>query len=154
MRRTAALLAAALAFMAGCGGDDDTDSKAEFIRQADEICADADRVLEPLGERFQRADQQGNFEQAASLLGQLVDEAEVLLAKLRAIAPPEDDQRVVDRYLDSAAHGIDVLRSLVDALEDRDVPRGRALGEELRRSTERSQGLAQGYGFEECSSGD
>jgi hypothetical protein len=89
--RTAAVLLVAVVVWAGCGGDGGP-SHAEWARDAEAICAEYQRRFDALA----TAD-------TLPELARVLDRAVVLLEegtdKLRALRPPDEDERLVGRML-------------------------------------------------------
>lgn len=144
-----ALLAAAV--IAGCGGGDDSSSgtgettaltKAEFIEQADAICAEANEQSETEAEEFaeengfvlEKASQE-QLEEAISdvLVPSLAQQAD----EVAALGAPEGDEDRIDA----------IVTSLEDAVAQiEDDPISVFEGEPLKESRE----LAADYGFKVC----
>jgi hypothetical protein len=138
-------LAAAL-IAAGCGdGDGSTSStaageplsKAEFISQADQICAEGDAKIDEGGQAF--AGTAG--EKVDELVGTVIvpgyrDEIE----QLRELTPPEGDEAEVEEFLNTFEQGIDALDQNPEQL---------AGGAALKTITE-ARVLAFKYGFKSC----
>jgi hypothetical protein len=147
----AVVLAAGL-IAAGCGGDDDDDttaatttteaaatgeplSKAEFIEQGDEICADANKELRELEQ--QEFGGGAPSEQEASEFGdELADNIQSQIDGLRGLTPPEGDEDEIAQTLDAGQEGVDQLR---EAETPTQTP---GLAEASR--------MLRDYGFEEC----
>ena len=165
----AVALAAVMAAVAGCGGDDPDPapatppskspsrgalSKPEYIRQADAICADADRLLGPLERSTAEKATQGDARGTAEDIRKSVRIADGQLAKLRALAPPPDDQTAVDAYFDTITEQIGLTRGLADAIEAGNGERTKSLSAELASGKQRAQGQAKEFGFQECGNAD
>jgi hypothetical protein len=164
----ATVVAAVVALIGGCGGGDDepaterqstggeaqrtAPTKAEFIEQADEICAEAKRKLAPVSRAGDAKNERGDIEGAAGELRKAVRIADEQLNKLRGLTPPEADRAVLAKYFDTIAEQKGLIRRIADALEEGDEEQATALASELDEGQQRAQGLAQGYGFKECGS--
>lgn len=165
LRHVAATVAATFV-LAGCGDSSgaptttaadqaaDSPTRQEFIRQADKLCGEYDRRTAPFDEDYADARRSGDTAKAADAIEGVTHAATDHLAKLRALEPPPDDRVPIGKYLDVAAEQIGLGRRLADAIRGGDGTRAEALADELRRGGERAEGLAQGYGFKECGSGD
>ena len=127
-KRAIALLAAAavLALIAaGCGGSDEgtTDTsttpaltKAEFIKQANEICGRTNKQFEDEFERF--AEKEATSQSQQLNRSQLRKAAETLfipiigqqLEEIRALGAPQGDEQQVDKILSSAEKALEEAR--------------------------------------------
>jgi hypothetical protein len=133
-----ALLAAlgALA-VAGCGGDDDTSSttgtsgtsgvtgtaltQEEWAKQADAICATADKEVDAAGEEIFGGQQPSQDQIDGFVTDTLVPSIQGQLDAIRALTPPEDIADDVTSFLDDANAALDEIRddpSLVSANGD------------------------------------
>ena len=153
------ILAAALLAAAGCG--DTGPTKAEFIAQADAICADLDRRAERIG--ADRARTPDELIAQSRQIHQLVRDG---VSRLRALELPENEQdrRGAQRYIDSvsaaerpAGHLEHASRNLEAAVRERDAAQARSALVELQqgfrevdRVGDRSDRVARGYGFKKC----
>ncbi len=130
-----AIVIAAFA-VAGCGGDDDdTDSKEEFIAQADEICESGDAEIE------QQALELGTGADENTLVTTVIvpgtrDQVE----QIRALTPPEGDEDEIAEFLDTFDRGLDELE---------DDPSILSKAETIAEARQ----LATGYGFKSCNTG-
>lgn len=152
LTRIMTLLALALAaglIAAGCGDDDDETTttsstttaatgatgatgaatgepltNAEFVEQADQICADGDAEIEQ--------QQNASPEDVAANIQQQVDD-------IRALTPPEGDEDEISAILDAADEGV---QQLEDTGKFEKAPA-------LQEATQ----LAKQYGLEVCGSG-
>jgi len=147
---TAALFAAVIA---GCGGGDDSGStggdetvvvltKAEFIKQGDAICADADEQSEKEAEEFAEENDfeleepsKDELEQAISavLVPSLSQQAE----ELAALGAPAGDEEQVEAIITSLEEAVAEIEDDPSVVFD-----GEALKEPGR--------LAEDYGFKVC----
>ena len=149
-----------------CGDDDDGTqpadtsgsdapalTKAEFIREADEICGATDDDLRSIQEEI-NALGTSDYGAIADLIRQIVDRVEAELEDLRALTPPKEDQEEVDEVFDFVESQLPILGELADATERQDAAGIQSTSEELARGQEQTQDFAQDYGFKECGSGD
>ena len=135
-------LVPAVFLVAGCGGDDDTEtssgdplSKEEFIAQADEICESGDAEIE------QQAIDLGPTPDADALVTTIIvpgtrDQVE----QIRALTPPEGDEEEISEFLDTFDRGLDELEN------DPSILSKAVTIAEARR-------LAAEYGFQSCDTG-
>jgi hypothetical protein len=142
-----AALALMAAVVAGCGGGDDSETtatitKAELIKQGDQICEKANDQSESEAEDFA---EENDFTLEKASEEQLEEAvAEVLVPNLngqvediRALGAPEGDEEQVEEILDS-------LEGAADEIED--DPSVVFEGEVLQEPSK----LAKSYGFEVC----
>lgn len=145
----AALAALALiaAVVAGCGGDDDSEAtatitKAELIKQGDQICEKANEQSEEEAEEFAEDNgfklEEATEEQLEEAVQEvLVPNLEQQAEDLDALGAPEGDEEQVE----------EIIVSLEDAAgEIEDEPGIVFDGEVLKEPSE----LAEKYGFEVC----
>lgn len=147
-RPTARMLAVALvglAALAGCGEEEsDQDPKGVYIREADSICAVG--TLEIGSESRKRF---GSSEPRPAEQRAFAEEVVVptlrtdVLAKLRALTPPEGDEQEVDAIWAALEDGIDELAASPELLAEENT--GGAFDQANR--------LAREYGFSQCGSG-
>jgi hypothetical protein len=152
---------AGVALLAACGSKTDALSKADFVEQGDAICEATDNELEPIFTRLWDNPEGFGFDdpetddQAFALLGEVMNEAipvrQLQVAGLRALAPPEEDQDLIDDLFDDLETALDDMGQMVDdAAADHDGAR------ELLRSELNEEPLAdvdrraREYGFLVC----
>lgn len=133
MRSAAAALGAVIA-LGACGGGGDRLSKADYIKEADKICAastaETDKITPPESEE----DVAAYFEEAGKVV-------KAMLKDLRALNGPKDDEATVDSIYDDYEKVLEtILDDPVAALSIENDP-FTAVGER-----------AQEYGFAECGS--
>ena len=167
-RLLALLLPTLIALFAACGGGDEAQApppsapapaeaaapaetdgerltKAEWIEQADALCAQAEDELDALGTPETLAD-------IAALVPRAIEISEEQLGKLKALRPPAADEATLARALDLLEQQIDVLRRLGEAATAGD---GAAVGEiatEGSTLNDEADSIAQSYGLEVCGS--
>lgn len=176
------LLIAAL--LAGCGGGNDEPAastqlpatssssaasssparppeatRESYIKEADALCktknADAKRRNETLGRKT--ADLTDDSEILSAIKTDLREGYEfqrAYLADFRRISSPPGDAAILDKLSEAQDEQTALLGRLADAAESGDAERFTALNEEQDSVTTRYRGLAQGYGFKECGSGN
>ncbi len=132
MRSAAVALGAAVAFVGCGGGGGDRLSKADYIKEADKICAassaETDEITPPEAEE----DVGAYFETAGKVV-------KAMLKDLRALNGPKDDEATVDSIYDDYENVLDeILDDPIAALSIEDDP----FIEVGKR--------AQEYGFQEC----
>jgi 2-oxoglutarate dehydrogenase E2 component (dihydrolipoamide succinyltransferase) len=149
----------AVLLLAGCGGDDDslpetpvltptegasTDlSEAEFIEQADEVCAEVNAAVGTVD---------ASATDVASAVGQKADLYEGMIEQIRDLAQPEDDPDLTEFF----AAGDELVQAEQDAqlAATRGDDAGLASAEaEASTALEDFQVAAESYGFLECGQG-
>jgi len=139
-----ALLAAVVA---GCGSDDDSETtatitKAELIKQGDQICEKANEESEAEAEEFAEENdftlEKASEEQLEEAVAEvLVPNLNGQIEDIRALGAPEGDEEQVEEILVS-------LEGAADEIED--DPSVVFEGEVLKEPSK----LAESYGFEVC----
>lgn len=143
-----AVLVALAALVAGCGGSDDTTdetvtlTKAEFIKQGDAICKEANEENETEAEEFA---EENDFKLEKASKGQLEEAvAEVLVPSLNkqveeldALGAPEGDEEQVE----------EIIVSLEDVAAEVEDDSSLVFEE---KTLEKPSQLANAYGFEVC----
>lgn len=138
-----ARIVVALTLLALTACADEGLSKEEFIRQADEICTEAEEKTEQIEPPRTPED-----------LAEFVDEAErvtdELLGDLRELEPPEEGREAIDRLLQRIQDALDTLPELKEAARTRAAGRIQELGRELQDASSEANDIAQEYGLEVC----
>lgn len=121
-------------------------SRAEFIAQGDEICAEAHDAFEELQQVAPRT-----AHEAADLTERLVDIAEDELDEIERLNQPSELDDEVDRYLAAREEGIELLREGRDAAQAGEPGRYGAAQSRLDAGQRSRRSLAREIGFRECS---
>lgn len=166
MRRAIALLPLVLVVAAGCGGDGDDSTevvtatartetggpltKADYIEQADAICRSYNEQLDPIREELEAQLRSRDFAGAADTIGEAVQVARAGVEELEALPKPPGDEPVLDQLEDLRQQSIALLARNEDAIRDEAVDRSNSIVRENESVDERSDGIATGYGFQEC----
>jgi hypothetical protein len=130
------------ALVAGCGGSDDP--KGDYITQADKICA-----LGTFHIGSEARDRYGQPapppKQVAKFTGEVVVPTlqTDVLDKLRALTPPEGDEKKTAAVWDALQRGIDTLKADPTLLTE----------DNTGGAFDQANSLAQAYGFKQCGSG-
>src|SRR3954447_15593057 len=74
-------------------------SRAEYVAQADPICAAANSSIAKLNKKFIRFHKRGRYRAAGTALGKTGTLLSASLAQVRAIAPPPGDEATVASWL-------------------------------------------------------
>lgn len=142
MLRTTAL--AALAILAGCGGDSGSEAdaaKEDYLEQANAICAQLSaRTAELADRRLGDRDRPPSEQQLSSYEARVAALQREALTELRALPPPAgDEQRLTEIY--------DAMEAAIGSLAS--VPPG-APGKPGDETVTRFSELARSYGLSEC----
>jgi len=143
-----AVLVALAALVAGCGGSDDTTdetvtlTKAEFIKQGDAICKEANEENETEAEEFA---EENDFKLEKASKEQLEEAvAEVLVPSLNKQVEELDALGAPEGYEEQVEEIIDSLEDVAAEVEDDSS----LVFEE--KTLEKPSQLANAYGFEVC----
>ena len=163
MRRVIALLPFVLVVAAGCGGGDSTEtvtvgstgtapplSKAEYIEQADAICAGFRPKAEALTDEANKLADQGDSAGAADKLGEAIDVSRAGVEELQSLPKPQGDEAVLNQLDDLRQQALALLERVEDAIRADDISRLDALTSEATSVDDRGDGIATGYGFKTC----
>jgi ElaB/YqjD/DUF883 family membrane-anchored ribosome-binding protein len=151
MTRLAALLLGLLALgMADCGGDD-APSREDFADRANEICRDAERVLEDVGEKAETP------EEIANAVDRVIEESRNAVDELGELERPEGEAgETAERFVDSTRkeiedRGIPALEDLRDAVENEDQQAVEDASQRLKEiDTDESNRAADDLGANAC----
>jgi hypothetical protein len=151
MTRLALIVLGLLAFgLAACGGDD-APSREDFAERADEICRDAERALENVGENAESP------EEIAEAVDRVIEESRDAVDELADLERPEGDAgETADEFVDATRteiqdKGIPALEDLRDAIESEDQQAAEEAAARLQEiSTEASNRAARELGATEC----
>jgi cytochrome c556 len=135
--------------VAACGGDDGP-SQEEWARNANEICTDAEKHLQDLG-------QANSVEQVANQIDTVVDEMQTSVDRLQDLDRPDGEagekaQKAVDSIAsDIEDKGIPALEDLRDAIRDKDQQAAQQAYQRLQAvETSDSDKLAREAGLKGC----
>jgi hypothetical protein len=137
-----ASLAFIIALAVGCGGSDDTPTKAEFIAQADAICKKAHTALDQAFSKAFAGNQQPNQAQLNKFaVEELVPTVQGEIDDVSKIDPPSGDADQVNAIIGAAQSGVDKIKAdpAVLSPQVKFDPLGR------------NHRLARAYGMKECS---
>jgi hypothetical protein len=93
----AALAAVALLAVPAVAGAAAT--RAEYVAQADPLCADANGDIERLNGKFRRLEKMERFRAAGNVLRKTGTRLSVSIRQVRAIPPPPGDEQLIARWL-------------------------------------------------------
>jgi hypothetical protein len=111
-RAFAAVLAAGMLALAGCGDDDDAPTREEFAKQADAICADLEKQSDALGESNPES-----VSAIADFAAKARTTAEDGVERIKALTPPDGaDGEKARAWQDAITN--DAETKLIPALEE------------------------------------
>jgi hypothetical protein len=125
---------------AGCGGgDDDTLTKAQFIKQADAICKKGNKRIDAAAQDIFTGQQQPSKAQLTTFATDtLIPDVQRQVDEVRALNEPSEDEDQVNAFLDSAQSELD---------KGKENP----LYMTSSKSFSETNQLGQQYGFKVCS---
>lgn len=139
-----ALIVGALVAIAGCDGEGEGSlNRGEYVKQADEICREANARLEETAKDFPALGPKGPGPREIDQIEALTKDAFVpvirdQISELRALAKPQGDEVRLDELYDRTEKALDEIEAdpqIVLRVQD---PFAEAAGR------------ARGYGFQEC----
>jgi len=147
----------------GCGGEDDepasrsrpggalarkaptrsgeAPTKKEFVREANQICADAKRRIAPISDATAAKIDDEDALGAATELRKGLPIADEFLGQMRALTPPKGDVDIVAEYLDIVGKQKGRIRPLAEALEAEDISGIEVLAAELKQAPQTHLGV-------------
>ena len=128
---------------AGCGGDSDRLTRAEYVEAADAICREAQQRNMDLGEP-------GSLEEMVAFLEKSQALSEEEFAKLEALNPPVADEAQVQRARELNRRLIAMMGDLRSALEAADETRSQEILDEANRMTLEADAIAADLGLVDC----
>jgi hypothetical protein len=133
-----------------CGGGSDAPSKEEFVKNAEQICADAAKQLNDLGKA-------NTPNEVADQLDKVIDETQKSVDDLTDLERPEGDAgEAAKKFVDALESdiedkGIPALEKLRDAIKDKDTQAAQQAYQELAAiETTDSDKLAKELGANGC----
>jgi predicted transcriptional regulator len=136
--------------LSACGGDD-APSREEFANRAEEICQNAEKQLESVGENV------SSPSEVAAAIDKVIDQSQSSLDELRELERPdgtagENAEKFVNALeSDIEDKGIPALEDLRDALEDNDQQAAQEAAEKLQAiETSNTNQLAKKIGATDC----
>ena len=96
------------AFAIGCGGSDDTLTKAEFLKQGNAICAKGNKEIDAAANKTFKKGQEPSKAQITKFAEDtLIPSVEEQVSGLRDLNPPSADEDQVNKILDEADSALD-----------------------------------------------
>jgi hypothetical protein len=159
---TIAFVVASGFVLPACGDDVEPLSKADFITQADAICATADAEINPIFDEAYAAGEDVDFEdpeQQQALIARLadaIDEAAPIwsdmASDLRALAPPDADKDTIDAMIDDLDAALDLVTTTYRNAANGDEEAIALLEDESGDPFSDANQQARDYGLVECGS--
>jgi len=144
----AVAVAGASLTLAACGGDDDSNSQlsyADFGKEANRICKEADDKADPIGEKLT-----GDAQNDAPLVKQALDIQEPAIQEFKDLKPPKELQADFDTFVAISDEQLATLKKAEAAARAGDTAGYRA---ELKKGQARdaeSDAAASRLGAAEC----
>jgi hypothetical protein len=148
--RFAALAFAAVFALGACSSDDEQDerlSRADYLRQADAICATYDKRLGTLGKAASVEELARNADQALAI-------AEEGVSKLRELQPPAELEPRVDEWLERNDENVEKIEELRDAAREGDEVAVQAIAADAADNEREADRLARRLGLRSCARAD
>jgi hypothetical protein len=144
-----AVLGATATIAAGCanGDGDGRLSRDEFIRRADAICVDYDARLARLGNP-------ASIEELGRLARRALPIAREAVGKLRALRPPQELQRDVDRWLARNEDNVANIQAIGEAARAGDETRVQEIASAASANEREADSLARQLGLRDCARED
>ena len=137
--------------LAACGGYDDAPSKADYVKEAEEICADARKRLKNVGKDATTP------EEISDAVDTVIEETRSSVDELKELDVPGGDAgEAADSFVDALESevedtGIPALEDLRDALEDGDRKAAQRAAEKLQEiESSASDRFARELGANDC----
>ncbi len=160
VRRAVPLLLLAIT-LAACGGGAESDTtgemppeaageaptRAEYIAEADAICAEHFERAEALAEPSEDLESQANFYEEGLSIN------EDLLARLRALEPPAEDRETVEEFLLKIGELNQAVEGFIEALRAGDAAAIDSAAQQIDSLATEVTGIAEAYGFADCAEG-
>ena len=154
MTRLASILLCVLAFgLAACGGDD-APSKEDFAERANEICREAERALDNVGQEAESPDE------IADAVDRVIEESRNAVDELADLERPEgSDGETAERFVNATREeiedeGIPALEDLRDAVRSEDPEAAQEAAQRLQEvQTDESNKAARELGANACAEG-
>lgn len=134
--------------LAACGGDDDSNSQlsyADYGREANKVCKDADARIDPIGEKLT-----GEPQNDAPLIGQLAGEFESVIGDYKELEPPDELKADHDEFVRLADQQLAATKEAEQVAKSGDQAAYRAKLQEIEPIDKESDAVASRLGAQEC----
>jgi putative hemolysin len=125
-------------------------TRAEYIAQADPICAQAYAEAQPLWARSAVDQAKGRYKKAARELLSSTAVTEGMVLNLAALQPPAEDVPLIDSWLKAQRDVNSLSRQQATALKHRKAKRAKNLGARVISAAEAARVVVANYGFAYC----
>lgn len=139
--------------LTACSSGSDSLTKAELITQADVICKTFSDKAGPIGQDITAAPSADNLAQYAAAFGQLETVFVIMIDDLKALSPPEADQKTWDAITSGLEDERAALAEATTAAESGDLTAFNAAGTKIGQFDNETSQLATTYGFQVCGGG-
>ena len=138
-----AIVAVGVAVLAACGGDEGGLSAGELRRQADAICADAEKKVDAVPEPRSVDDVETYFDRVIPIVRDQT-------SRLQELDPPEDLQEDWDRAMDLNEETLEAAEEAQQAAEDGDADEVQKALDRAGKNEEELDRLAARLGLKTC----
>jgi len=128
------IVALAVALAAGCGGDGDRLSKAEYEQRLNETGNNIERSFDDLGDAFQGGADQTSLDDAAARIGEIQEQIRSEADELEDAEPPEDAEAEHEQFVEGLNGVADDLGEFRQAVEEGDVQAIQEFGQDFQES--------------------
>lgn len=138
----------------GCAAADNGPAKAEYVAEADRICAASIRAVRPLAQRIQRAQRGADpdqvFGEVADLTRRSAVTAAAGLQRLDALRTPAADRDALKGWIADQRRRQSLLTDLGDAFAQRRETTISTLSQRIDALTTKNRAFAAAYGLKTC----
>ena len=154
MTRPLLFLTLALAFLAGCGGDDSSATD-EFVADANKICREGEAKIDEVSNaEARKAGEADSLEEqrqtVATVLERTTEAYQPYMERLRALDPPSDLAENWTNFLDGVERAFDMIPELADATRAGDQKKLTALSEEFTQIARETRPFAEDNRLDDC----
>jgi hypothetical protein len=125
-------------------------TRAEYVAQADPVCASADRDIHRLNKHFSRLDRDGRYGAAGRTLKRTGTRLSASIAQVRSITPPPGDVQTISSWLEEVARIAGNNRRMGTAEAQQRFRRVFALQVKNFLVARRAHELVADWGFHAC----
>jgi hypothetical protein len=148
-RTLAVAVAASALALAGCGGEDRL-SLEEFKTQANEVCADGEKLAAGVAADVREQGGTDAEEAAAKILEQSREKYHPVLGRLKALKPPEDVQDRWDDFVAKIQEAFDLFPRVAEAIRAEDRAELQELTTRFAEIAGPTRRFAQDYDLQRC----
>jgi ABC-type transporter Mla subunit MlaD len=118
-------------------------SKEDYIKQADQICAGAEKEFNDLEQPQSLEDLEGFIDQAGA-------RTNALISDLRDLEPPDEIADEADAMLDNLEQAADSFPDLLAAAKSQDGDRIQQIDADIKANVDAANEAAQSIGLQDC----